>query len=301
MQQLTTQMKHEYDRIRLNSSNDPGTAGDEAENVWAELLRGWIPPQCKIVTKGQLIDIHGNLSPQVDIIILKPSYPPFLYDKKKYLLDGVLAVFECKLTLRKSDIGKFIKNSVKIKTMKPSKSGTPYKELFSEPYYGLLSHSCCWENKEKIGDLLHEFDLLHISHPREMPDIVCVADSGVWLVAKDTDNSNWKPMFDDSPPCPETSYMHYSIEQEDDKSRENFSVLGYLISNLYMSLNLHEESFSEIGAYFFNMEFATASSGITREWTYDIFSDAVAKKIQSTDSFEDLEQSFEWNTSFQGM
>lgn len=75
MQQLTTQMKHEYDRIRLNSSNDPGTAGDEAENVWAELLRGWIPPQCKIVTKGQLIDIHGNLSPQVDIIILKPSYP----------------------------------------------------------------------------------------------------------------------------------------------------------------------------------------------------------------------------------
>ena len=42
MRQLSDEMAAEYRRIQMRATEDPGTAGDQGEENWAELLRGWI-------------------------------------------------------------------------------------------------------------------------------------------------------------------------------------------------------------------------------------------------------------------
>ncbi|WP_316397741.1 DUF6602 domain-containing protein, partial [Bradyrhizobium sp. 33ap4] len=64
-----------YLRIRARSKDDPGTAGDQAEEDWAEILRDWLPATYRIVTKGRILFADGSSSPQVDILVLTPSYP----------------------------------------------------------------------------------------------------------------------------------------------------------------------------------------------------------------------------------
>jgi hypothetical protein len=47
------------------------------------------------VTKGRILTETGYASPQIDVLILHPSYPKILLDKKMYLSGGVAAAFEC--------------------------------------------------------------------------------------------------------------------------------------------------------------------------------------------------------------
>ena len=87
-------MESEYQRIRSRALEDPGTAGDQGEENWAELLRDWLPPTYKVVTKGRILSADGRASPQVDVLVLKDVYPDKLLNKKLYLAAGVAAVFE---------------------------------------------------------------------------------------------------------------------------------------------------------------------------------------------------------------
>ena len=47
MKQVTSEMESEYQRIRSRALEDPGTAGDQGEENWAELLRDWLLPTYK--------------------------------------------------------------------------------------------------------------------------------------------------------------------------------------------------------------------------------------------------------------
>lgn len=104
MAQITHEMASEYDRIYAKTCDDPGTAGDEGEENWATLLREWLPPAYHVATKGRLISSDGRMSPQIDVLVLKPFYPRKLQEKKVWLANGVAAVFECKTTLRAEHI-----------------------------------------------------------------------------------------------------------------------------------------------------------------------------------------------------
>ena len=54
MQQISNEMAAEYDRIQKRATEDPGTAGDQGEENWAELLRGWLPRRpMKSLQKGE--------------------------------------------------------------------------------------------------------------------------------------------------------------------------------------------------------------------------------------------------------
>lgn len=63
MQQISKEMASEYSRIQMRATEDPGTAGDQGEENWAELLRGWVPSNFEVVTKGRLISQDGITSP----------------------------------------------------------------------------------------------------------------------------------------------------------------------------------------------------------------------------------------------
>lgn len=117
----------EYARIRRRAAEDPGTAGDQGEENWASLLKEWLPSYFHIVTKGRILTHTGYASPQVDVLVLLPSYPKILLDKKLYLAGGVAAAFECKTTLKAEHISPAMKTASKIRQNLPKRKGTPYK------------------------------------------------------------------------------------------------------------------------------------------------------------------------------
>ena len=189
MQQLSDEMAAEYDRIQKRATEDPGTAGDQGEENWAELLRGWLPSTYKVVTKGRIIGQDGRTSPQVDVLVLKSVYPEKLLNKKLYLAAGVAAAFECKTTLKAEHIEKAVKTCVEIKNLYPAREGTPYKELHAPIVYGLLAHSHPWTGskatpEKNIQGRLFKSDRLHVLHPRLELDLLCVADFAVWTLFK---------------------------------------------------------------------------------------------------------------------
>ncbi len=191
-QQATTAMGSDYERISRRSKEDPGTAGDEGEENWASLLREWLPAGFHVVTKGQILFPDGSCSPQIDIFVLAPELPAGFIRRgiKKYPAHCVVAAFECKLTLRVSDLKKVFKNSSAIKNLQLIDKGSPYRELHSPIIYGLLAHRFETKSKDKnlifetINKKILDCDNDLVKHPREMPDIICVADLGTWTAFK---------------------------------------------------------------------------------------------------------------------
>ena len=206
MGMLKEAMASEYRLIRSRSIEDPGTAGDQVEESWAEFLRRWLPSNYSVVTKGRLIDSRGVASPQIDILVLNPSYPHGLRNKKHYFAAGVIAAFECKLTLRKAHIKKLFRNAVKVKKMRESRTGTPYDELNQLPIYGLLAHSCEWKGNvsardKRMHDILYDACVMCCIHPQQLPDVLCIADTATYIVTKSAyigpyANAEGKGMFE---------------------------------------------------------------------------------------------------------
>ncbi|MDE0636113.1 MAG: hypothetical protein OXI43_09740 [Candidatus Poribacteria bacterium] len=181
MKRISNEMNDEYNRIQQNALSDPANAGDQGEKNWAKLIKGWIPSNYKVVTRGRIINSKGILSPQVDVLVLKESYPEKLTEINHYISSGVVAAFECKLTLKANHIKETIEKSKIIKELYEPRKGTPYKELHVPIIYGLLAHSHSWNNpgsnpQKNVVTHLKENDFEIIKHPRESIDIICVAD-----------------------------------------------------------------------------------------------------------------------------
>lgn len=184
MDQVTQEMASEYRRIYEKSAEDPGTAGDEGEENWATLLREWLPPYYHVRTKGRLLSYNGDMSKQVDVLVLKPSYPRKLLEKHVWLADGVIAAFECKNTLKAHDVSAAVSRCAEFKNLCRPRDGTPLRELRSPLIYGLLAHSYVWKNKnskpiDNINNALWDAEQA-IQEPRSLLDILCVADLANW-------------------------------------------------------------------------------------------------------------------------
>lgn len=192
LRQVEATLASEYERIVDRAQEDPGTAGDEGEENWASFLRQWLPRDYHIVTKGRILSVDGEASPQVDVLVLRPAYPPALTDKKLYLAGGVAAAFECKTTLKKSHIDEAIETAAVIHRLahpsapRSTRHGAPYMELHSGIVYGLLAHSHSWADEtapDHITGALNE-GLARTQHPREALDAICVANLGTWTTMR---------------------------------------------------------------------------------------------------------------------
>lgn len=180
-------LAEDYAATRPRVLEDPGTSGDQGEESWASLLRDWLPEGYSVVTKGRILGASGKASPQVDVIVLKPNYPKFLKGQKYYLLDGVAAAFECKLTLKPGHLEKVMKNAKYIAELSPKPTGSPQKEILAPLIYGVLAHSYAWKSEKdsvvkNITDKIHELGQ-EASEPRELPELVCIADLAGWRLS----------------------------------------------------------------------------------------------------------------------
>ncbi|MDE0689236.1 MAG: hypothetical protein OXI61_13780 [Candidatus Poribacteria bacterium] len=283
MRQLQNDMAAEYNRIQKRATEDPGTAGDQGEENWAELLRGWLPRTYEVVTKGRIIGIDGCPSPQVDVLVLKNVYPKSLLKKKLFLAAGVAAAFECKTTLKSEHIEKAVETCVKIKNLYPVREGTPYKELHAPIVYGLLAHSHSWKGdnstpEDNIQQKLIMSDDCHVSHPRQGLDLLCVADLATWTFSKVTFLSQLSPqdpnkVLQDAEMI--TTYTRWTAG--DDIQVEDFTSIGVLISNLSKRLAWEDSTLRDLADYYHDIKLTSTGSGIQRRWQ--------AKLIYSSEVF----------------
>jgi hypothetical protein len=181
MRQVGAELSAEYDRIHARASEDPGTAGDEGESNWATLLTDWLPPNFHVVTKGRVLGTNGILSPQLDVLVLHPAYPQHLREKKVYLAGGVVAAFECKLTLRNEHFKKVGETCGMLRSLLKPRTGSPYEELHSPLIFGLLAHTCQMGPNPAltIGTKLQQI-LQLCPHPRDVLGVLCVNDLSTW-------------------------------------------------------------------------------------------------------------------------
>jgi len=285
---ITDEMATEYERIQRRALEDPGTAGDQGEENWAELLGDWLPQTYHVVTNGRILSHDGKASPQIDVLVLKASYPKKLLDKKLYLAGGVAAAFECKVTLRAAHIEKAISNSIKIKGLYPERHGSPYRELNSPIVYGLLGHSHCWKGQKStpimnIENKLNDEDQAQVKHPREMLDIVCVSDLASW-----TGSRGWAigPKDTESPLPLDiygkrgmifTTYVGYTPRLTG--QLEGFKPVGACISILSQKLAWENVGARSLADYFRITQISGRGRGTMREWQADVISNELKKKM----------------------
>ena len=310
MRQLSNEMSAEYHRIQMRATEDPGTAGDQGEENWAELLRGWLPRTYEVVTKGRIISRDGETSPQVDVLVLKGAYPKKLLTKKLYLAAGVAAAFECKTTLKASHIEQAVKTCVDIKNLYPAREGTPYKELHAPIIYGLLTHSHSWKASNStpeanIEQKLLESDYLHVSHPRQGLDLLCVADLAAWTLFKmtfvgpqlipDYESSMFSRYGPDGAAL--SSYVGHTSSH--DNQVEHFTPIGTLISNLSRQLAWEDSALRDLADYYRIANIAGLGGGNFREWSSSIYSEEVRRLAEAGNLSSDPSSFWdEWRLMF---
>lgn len=290
MASATKQMAERYELIRKRRSEDPGTAGDRGEENWAELLRDWLPQYFHVVTKGRILNHEGHTSPQIDVLVLSPSYPKQLLHEKLYLAGGVEAAFECKTTLEPEHIERAARTAADIRRLLPERTGTPYKEMHSPITYGLLAHSHTWKSPkstpyDNVQNNLLKSELTYTKHPREMLDLVCVADLATWSTMK----SSSLPIQDSKDLlkiigwAPATLYFGPTRE---DKTKsgilggvEGYTPIGRLLTQLMEHLAWEHPDMRELAKYFTRSNVGGSGQGRPRFWSYeDVFSEAVRTK-----------------------
>ncbi|RJQ62065.1 MAG: hypothetical protein C4517_07005 [Stygiobacter sp.] len=290
MNSATRQIGEEYDRIQKRATEDPGTDGDQGEENWATLLRNWLPTTFQIVTKGRILSHKGIASPQVDVLVLQPEYPTHLLDKKLYLAGGVLAAFECKVTLKAKHIVDFIKNSIDIKSHLETRKGTPYKELQSPIIYGLLAHSHTWKGndskpEENIRNSLIEADNSLITHPIQMPDIICVADLACWSSSKmvfigPSQIPNWTTLVSTYGEKGSATSAYIGHTKVMEQQTEIFTPIGAMITSLLNKLGWEYPNLRQLSRYFTLTNIQGSGKGYMRKWESKIYSDEIRTKVE---------------------
>ncbi|GGR51981.1 DUF6602 domain-containing protein [Streptomyces roseolus] len=291
-EQTAARLASEYQRIRKRN-DDHGTSGDEGEANWARIvLEQWLPEGYHVVTKGRIlsarhrgVDPNGapEISPQIDVLILSPFYPKFLVDNevKTYLADGVVAAFECKNTLKAKHLAEAARTAAIVRKITAPRRGTPYRELFGTPIYGVLAHSHEWkgENSDPIRNVdnaLHK-GIQELSHPREMLDMVCVADLATWYpvkmpwVSRQVRSGDWS-IIKKAMSMPDSYAMTHMIR--DDRTAPLLSFM----TSLMRRLAWEEPRLLPIAGYFHEVA-PFGGTGPGRLWGEEIYSEKVRKVV----------------------
>ncbi len=283
-------MSAEYLRIYRRASEDPGTAGDEGEENWAAFLREWLPPNYQVFTKGRLISAKGELSPQVDVLVLKPFYPKKLTEKRVWLADGVAAAFECKTTLNAKHVASAYTRSQEFKRLSTKRKGSPREELTSPLIYGVLAHSHSWKRDksrpiENVSNALYEA-ATNGDHPTWEPDLICVSDLAFWARHYTSCyDSNWQPESNrdifkrifGADVGPLTGYICSSSDTDGQKAE--YRPIGSLIATLTRLLAWDDPSLRTIADYYRFAGLWGNGAGNTRPWPISSYSDEVKSQI----------------------
>ncbi len=295
----------EYRRISARSQKDPGTAGDNGEENWAALLRECLPSYFKVVTKGVILDKYGHQSPQLDVLVLCPSYPNVMLGSKYYLKAGVVAAFECKLTLRHGEVQKAVETAASIKKDLTSFDDfeSPFKSLHSQIYFGLLAHSHSWKGKKAtpLANIQRELKKAgddHANAPRELIDSIIVADLAAWVGQKSISGGRHELDQNEIRKVKVSGYI--SCEPYEVKESPDYTPIGRLIDHVYEALSWRYPDMNNLSSYLSDVvgvSRVASDHNYSKEWDgKSVFSADVLKRIESGECWQVF--SGEWSSFY---
>lgn len=293
LKQDQVEIAAEYERIYRRSTEDPGTAGDQGEENWAELLRQWLPPNYQLVTKGRILFPDGTATPQIDVLVLRATYPLRLLTKKLYLSSGVVAAFECKNTLTAKHITTAAATAVLLKSSTYLRRGTIREELHAPPVFGLLAHSHSWKAEAstpidnvdvKVAEVLNG-----AAHPSELFDIICIADLAAWTLGHLVecpwfyDDDDYRQFREKAGALPDgdvmTGFFRYgSADYETPTEAPN--PIAVLVAELLKRLAWHDPDLVPLADYFRIAGITAAGTMDTRVFAFDVFSEEVQERLR---------------------
>ena len=320
MRSATQQMQSEYERIQKRAAEDPGTAGDNGEENWAELLRRWLPNSYHVVTKGRIMNTKGECGPQVDVLVLSSSYPEALLGRKEYLEGGVIAAFECKLTLKAEHVRDAAKNAAAIRRLSdPSRQGTPYKELHSRVCYGLLAHSHVWQSErsapiKNVEARLYETEKTEIRHPKEVLDVICVSNLATWNTLKaifagdhvlsqmriryENLGELWKELQATGGAIETVHVCFADAYQTTDEKKQLFTPIGSFLSAFLEKLAWEDVSLRPLAEYFILADVLGSGQGQAKVWPLSVLSSEFWATLKKGGHFVSGERWHEWSMHF---
>ena len=265
------------------------TAG-EREQSWAKLLRGLLPSTYEVVTKRRIISRDGRISREVDVLVLKRGTSQKMLDKNLCLAGCVAAAFDCKTTLSVGHIVEAVKTSTEIKSLYPTRIGTPYRELHAPIIYGVLARSYSWKGGDRmpevdIGRMLSVSDGAYVLHPRECLDLLCIADLDTWKTIKvltplalaSRCKAQTRSVLQSGFTL-QTAYMMARSTHKDQSS--HFTPTGSFIFNLMRKLAWEDARLREMSQYYRGVRVGSLGSGRPRPWDFS-FSRDVKRQLKN--------------------
>jgi hypothetical protein len=187
----------------------PGTKGASTEAHWLKMLNGYLPKRY-CATSAFIVDVVGNISDQIDVVIYDQHYSPFLFNQEnaRYIpAESVYAVLEVKQGLNASNIEYAGLKASSVRRLKRTSAPIPHAggrfEPKDPPYIlaGLLTYSSDWN--PAFGTPLDE--AFGRANADERIDIGCVLQAGSFVV----DYSGERPRSHMS--APETALMFFFL------------------------------------------------------------------------------------------
>ncbi|MFC1806328.1 hypothetical protein ACFL09_05040 [Planctomycetota bacterium] len=203
-----------------------------------------------------------------------------------------MSAFECKLTLRAEHVDKAMANAVEIRRSLPPRNGTPYRELHSPILYGLLAHSHSWKGDrstpvQNTDEALHRAHQNRVGHPRELLDLVCIADCATWAVLKQTyigprQVPDWEPLAPRYGPHGSAITAYPAAAMNAPGQVENFAPIGALVSLLIGKLAWEASELRRIAEYFIQTNISgSGGTDCPRLWDAGIYSEEMREKVVS--------------------
>ena len=117
--QVANQMRADVERARAAMSHS-GLKGSEFEKTYRKFLRQYLPASLDIST-GQVVDSHGGVSRQMDVIISDAAKTPILYqtgETRVVPIECVYAVVEVKASLTLGEVNTVFQNMQSVKQLR---------------------------------------------------------------------------------------------------------------------------------------------------------------------------------------
>jgi hypothetical protein len=269
----------DYDRLHQEALNDPQLAGHGAEATWKDVLARWLPDGYGVEARKYIVPEVGMESFEMDLVVLRPSYPKPLHHRAKILAGGVAAVFSVKQTLDADGIVDGVDRAMRLRRAMKPRSGTPREQMLAPFPVGLLAHSHSRTSPGstpernvygRLCDLAEE-----TRHPREGLDYLCVADLGFWATSR-------------VPYSPPGSPLARTDEQRTEGlaltsvmalARGDYSV-GAFITSLIARLSYGDPTLRPLADNFVAMEAVGGGGGMARAWDLGaVYDDRVRQNL----------------------
>ncbi|MEZ7195382.1 DUF6602 domain-containing protein [Pseudodesulfovibrio karagichevae] len=162
-----------------------GTRGTENEKALAGVIREFLPAKFGVDTDSMLVDRHGKMSRQVDIVIYSKEYPKYFH--KIFPIETVYATIEVKTTLNKATLGEAIENAKSIHALDYIPELTYYwqNQVKEKGIKSTPPECCLFAYASKTNNLATMCDWFneHAKDPRDIGGslLSCLLDFGLFF------------------------------------------------------------------------------------------------------------------------